>query len=379
MVVARGEGSKHEHKARCARCGITAAFAPDAPNRRTEIAPGLIFLLVESTAMPFSSLTDWGAILLTATLSFQNALAEPLSAYPGRPVRIVAGIAPGGGTDIVARAVAQKLSDRWGRPVVIENRTGAGGAFAMDLVARATPDGHTLLIAPLDIVATATLLKKVVYDTRKAYSPIVQMTIQPYLLVVIPGLPVNSVKELIDYARSNPEALTYASSGKGTASHVGMEMLKSMAHINIRHIPYSGVSVGMIDMLGGRVQTMLGSAISAGPNVKAGKLKALAVTGPHRSQAYPDLPTVSESGVPGFDVSGSHSLFAPSGTAPGIVLAVNKEVNQIVQQPEIKTRLAVLGAETVPPNTPAQFNQVLETEVAKWAKFFKERPDVMSD
>jgi len=251
------------------------------------------------------------------------------------------------------------------------------GLIAMDMVAnKATPDGHTIFLGTLNNVATATMLKKVPFDTQKVYAPIVQMTMQPYVLIVIPSLPVTTVKEFIAYAKSRPGALNYASSGKGTASHVGMELFKSMTGIDVQHVPYSGVSVGMVDLLGGRVQAMLGSAITVAANVRNGKVRALAVTGPQRSQAYPDLPTVSDSGVPGFDVSGSHSLYAPAATPASVVLAINREVNRIMLMPDIKSSLASQGADVVAPNTPAEFKAKFAREVVTWGKFFKAHPEV---
>jgi tripartite-type tricarboxylate transporter receptor subunit TctC len=292
-------------------------------------------------------------------------------------VRILLGITPGGGTDIVARAVAHKLSEQWGRSVVVENRAGAAGVIAMEMVAKATPDGYTLYIATLNNVATATMLKKVPFDTAKVYVPVVQITTQPYVLIVIPSLQVNTVKDLIAYAKAKPGALNYASSGKGTASHTGMELLKVMTGMEIQHVPYSGVSVGMIDLLGGRVQAMLGSALTVAAMVKSGKVKALATSGPQRLPTYPDVPTISESGVPGYDVSSSHSMFAPAGTPAAIVLGINKEVNRIMLMPDIKASLAAQGADVYSPNSPSQFQASFAKEVATWTKFFKARPDLV--
>ena len=182
--------------------------------------------------------------------------------YPSRPIRLLVGVPPGSGSDIVARAVAQKLTARWGRQVVVDNRTGAGGIIAMELVAQAVPDGYTILVGSIGLVATATLLKKVPFDVRDAYVPIVQMTAQPYLLLIDPSLPVNSVRDLIAYARMKPNALNYASSGTGSTSHLGMELFKAMADVKITHVPYKGVVQGIIDLLAGQIQVLFGSAIT---------------------------------------------------------------------------------------------------------------------
>lgn len=291
--------------------------------------------------------------------------------YPARPIRVILGIAPGGGTDIVARAVGQKLTERWGKSVVIDNRPGANGAIAFDLVANAAPDGHTLYVGTLSNVASATLIKAVSYDTRKAYVPVVQMTTQPYLLIVNPSVPAKTVKEFIAYAKANPDKLNYASSGNGTISHVGMELFKSLAGINIQHIPYKGVSVGLVDMIGGQIHSMLGSALTVSYHVKAGRLRPLGVSSPKRSQAWPELPTIAESGVQGFETSNSHSLFAPAGTPAAVVRALNEEINRIMREPQMTTKLAADGAEAVPPNTPEEFGKIFMAEHAKWEQYFR--------
>jgi tripartite-type tricarboxylate transporter receptor subunit TctC len=304
------------------------------------------------------------------TASLAQQPAPRADAYPSRPIRIVLGIAPGGGTDIVARAVGQKLTERWGKSVVVDNRPGASGAIAFDLVAQAAPDGHTLYLGTLSNVVTATLLKTVKFDTRKAYAPVVQMTLQPYLLIVIPSLSAKTVKEFIAYAKANPNTLNYASSGTGTVSHVGMELFKSQAGINIQHVPYKGVSVGLVDMIGGQIQAMLGSALTVSYHVKSGRLRALGVSSLKRSQAWLDVPTIAESGVPGFEASNSHSLFAPAGKPSAIVSALNEAINRIMHTPEMTAKLAADGAEPVPSNTPAEFNAIFLAEFAKWEKYF---------
>ncbi|MFM9972458.1 MAG: tripartite tricarboxylate transporter substrate binding protein [Burkholderiales bacterium] len=301
-----------------------------------------------------------------------SAHAQPFTGtYPTRPIRIVLGIAPGGGTDIVSRAVGQKLTERWSKSVVVDNRPGASGAIAFDIVAQAAPDGHTLYIGTLSNVVSATLLKLVTYDTRKAYAPVVQMTVQPYLLIVIPSLPVKTVKDFIAYARANPDKLNYASSGNGTVSHVGMELLKSQTGITIQHIPYKGVSVGLVDMIGGQIHSMLGSALTVSYHVKSGRLRALGVSSLKRSQAWADLPTIAESGVPGFEASNSHSVFAPAGTPATIVLALNTEINRIMRTTEMTAKLAADGAEPVAGNTPEEFRKIFFAEYAKWEQYFR--------
>jgi tripartite-type tricarboxylate transporter receptor subunit TctC len=311
------------------------------------------------------------AFAFVASTALAQTTEQRAGNYPARPIRIILGIAPGGGTDIVARAVGQKLTERWGRSVVIDNRPGASGAIAFELVAQAAPDGYTLYIGALNNVVTATLLKHVSFDTRKAYTPVVQMTVQPYLLIVIPSVPAKTVREFIAYAKANPNTLNYASSGTASISYVGMELFKSMAGISIQHIPYKGVSVGLVDMIGGQVHSMLGSALTVSYHVKAGRLRPLGVSSAKRSQAWPDVPTISESGVPGFEASNSHSVFAPAGTPQAVVLALNTDINRIMRVPEMAAKLAADGAEPVPPNTPAEFNTIFLAEYTKWEQYFR--------
>ena len=313
----------------------------------------------------------FAALGLVASTALAQSTAPRADNYPARPIRIILGIAPGGGTDIVARAVGQKLTERWGKSVVIDNRPGASGAIAFDLVAQAAPDGYTLYTGAVNNVVTASLQKHVSFDTRKAYTPVVQMTVQPYLLIVIPSVLAKTVKEFIAYAKANPNTLNYASSGTASISFVGMELFKSMAGINIQHIPYKGVSVGLVDMIGGQVHSMLGSALTVSYHVKAGRLRPLGVSSAKRSQAWPEVPTISESGVPGFEASNSHSVFAPAGTPQAVVLALNTEINRIMRVPEMAAKLAADGAEPVPPNTPAEFNTIFLAEYTKWEQYFR--------
>jgi len=310
-------------------------------------------------------------VICAASAFAQHTPVQRPQGYPARPIRIVLGIAPGGGTDIVARVVAQKLTDRWGKSVVVDNRPGAAGVIAFETVAQAAPDGYTHYVGALSNVVMATVMKKVLFDVRKAYTPVVQMTTQPYLLIVIPSVPARTLKEFIAYAKSNPAALNYASSGVGTMSHLGMEMLKSLTGVSILHVPYKGVSVGLVDMIGGQVQSMLGSALTVSYHVKGGRLRPLAITSLKRSPAWAELPTIAESGWPGFEVSNSHSMFAPADTPANIVLALNREITGIMRTPDLMAKLAADGAEPVSANSPAEFRGIFLEEFARWEKFFK--------
>jgi tripartite-type tricarboxylate transporter receptor subunit TctC len=291
------------------------------------------------------------------------------NSYPARPIRILVESSPGGGVDIMARAVAQKLTEKWDRSAIVDNRTGGGGVIAMELTAKATPDGYTLYGGGSQVVI-ATPLKKVPFDIRKVFAPIVQLTSSSYLLLVHPSLPVRSVKELIAYAQSKPGTLSYASAGLGSAQHLNTELFKSMAGgINVVHVPYRGSGQALTDLLGGHVQLMFTSTISGAIHMKSGRLRAIAVTSRQRMQAFPDLPTVSESGVPGFTMDNMYGLYAPAGVPVAIQFTINREVSRIMNSPQIKDRLAADGAEAALPSSPAEFKAMFDKEVDKWEKF----------
>lgn len=306
------------------------------------------------------------ASIVLALLPFKlDAQTQPR--YPTKPVRLLVGFAPGGGSDILSRAVGQKLTERWGQPVVTDNRAGAGGTIAMDLAAKAVPDGYTLLVVSGSQLTNAALITRVPYDIRKTFAPITQMTSQPYVLLAHPSLPAKSVKELIALAKSSPGALNYGSSGTGSSAHLGMELFKEMAKVEMTHVPYKGAGQAMIDLLSGQVQLLLASAISAMPQVKSGRLKALGVTSPARSSSLPDLPAVAEAGLPGYSVVGWYGLVAPARTSPAIIQYVNQQIGRILGSPEIQEKLAADGIEAAH-STPEQFGETIAHEIEKWTK-----------
>lgn len=312
-----------------------------------------------------------GALVYTATIHAQQKTSLPDN-YPNKPIRILVGGTPGGGTDIIARVVGHKLSEKWGHSVITENRaSGLGSIIAMEITAKAPADGYTLHLASSSAYMNAALVTKVPYDVRTAFAPILQLTAQPYVLTMNASLPVTSVKGLITYANSKPAGLNYGTSGTGTASHLGMELLKSMAKINMVQINYKGSGQALVDLIGGQIQLIFSSAISAMPLAKAGKVKALAVGSLYRSKLLPDIPTVSESGLPGFELTGWYGLITSAGTPSAIVLALNQEVGRLMNAGDMKEKLAADGAEPAEFNSPAQFKVAIGKEIDKWAKVIK--------
>ena len=306
-------------------------------------------------------------LLLPLTCAAQGMQAQD---YPRKPVRFIVGFSPGGGSDILARLLSEKLTESWGRAFVVDNRSGAGGTIALTIAANAAPDGYTLLMISGSQITNAVLMTKLPLDVLKAYSPVSQATSQPYLLVVHPAVPVKSVKDLIGFAKSRPGALNYASSGTGSFAHLGMELFKNMTGTAMVHIPFKGSGAALIDLLAGQVQLALTSAISGMPHVKTGKLRGLAVTTLQRSTVIPELPTVAESGVPGYAVDGWYAVVLPANTPAAIVNKLNKEIVRLLETPAVIQLLARDGA--VPAgSTPAELSNTMRAELEKWSKVVK--------
>ena len=286
-------------------------------------------------------------------------------------MRFVVGFTPGGPSDILARALGQKLAERWSQQVVIENRPGAGGNLAAESVAKSAPDGHTWLLGNNSILATnQSLYRSLPYDPAKDFAPVALVAIQPNILVVHPGLSVSSVTELIALLKANPGKLNYASSGSGAAAHLAGELFKAMAGVDIVHVPYKGSSGARTDMLGGQVQMMFDAITTMAPNVRAGKLKALGSSGKQRSSVLPDVPTVSESGVPGYEAVIWLGILAPAGTPRPIVEKLNGEITKIVLAPEMKEAWARQGAVPMTMTT-EEFGRYLRDDIEKWARIVK--------
>jgi tripartite-type tricarboxylate transporter receptor subunit TctC len=291
--------------------------------------------------------------------------------YPTKPIRLVVPFTPGGTTDILARTVAQKLTESWGQQVVIDNRPGAGGNIGTEIVAKAPPDGYTLLMGTISTHAiNASLYKKLAFDPVRDFAPITRVGTLPNILVVHPSLPVKSVKDLIALAKSQPGGLNFASSGSGTSLHLSGELFKMMAGIDMVHIPYKGSTPALTDLLGGQVKVMFDNMPSALPHVKSGKLRALAVTTAKRSPALPDLPTVAESGLAGFDVSSWFAMFAPANTPKDVITKLNGEIVKILNSGEVKEKLAQLGVDAAP-TSPEDLAAFAKAETEKWGKVVK--------
>jgi tripartite-type tricarboxylate transporter receptor subunit TctC len=291
--------------------------------------------------------------------------------YPSRPVRIIAPFPPGGGLDIVARALGQKLSPVLKQSVIIDNRAGADGMIGSEQAARATPDGYTLLVSSTGpMVINPALNARMPYDTKKDFAPITLLVIQPMYLVVHPSLPVKSVKELVALAKARPGQLNYASGGVGNGAHLAGEIFKTLTSIDIVHVPYKGAAPAVVDLLSGQAHMMLNSVSVFLPHINAGKLRALAVGAPHRLPLLPSVPTMSEAGVQGFDASSWYGFFAPAGTPKEIVVRLNAESVKILHSQEIHDYLLPQGAEPIG-NTPEQFAAHIDAELVKWARAVK--------
>ena len=312
------------------------------------------------------------AAALSALTLCAVAPASAQEAWPARPVRIVVPFAPGGSTDVVARMLGQKLAVLWGQPVVIENRAGAGGNVGADVVAKSPGDGYTLLMASGSITINPHIYKKMPFDTHKDLTPITNVASGPMLVVVPDSSPIKTVKELIAAAKARPGALNFGSAGVGSQVHLASENFADAAGIDITHVPYKGEAPAYTDLIGGQVQMMVGNFAAASALLGNGRLRALAVTGRERSQQMPDLPTVAESGLPGFENTGWFGLLAPAGTPPEVIAKVQRDTARLLGETEMKARLSVLGMAPVA-NTTAQFVRAMDAESTRWATVVKNR------
>ena len=307
------------------------------------------------------------AVLFLVSALLCTATAAQTAAYPTRPVRFIVPSAAGGGTDIIARAISLKLAENLGQQFVVDNRPGAGQMIGIELAAKAPPDGHTILMAASTLAINPVMYKKVSYDPLRDFAPVTQAASLPNVLVVHPSLPVNSVAELIAYAKQRPGQLNFASAGIGTSPQMSIELLKSMAGIDMVHIPYKGTAPGVVDLLAGQVLVMAPNLLTALPHIKSGKLRALAVTSAKRTQALPEVPTVAESGLAGYDSTQWYGVLAPAGTPREIVTRLHDAIVRALRDAEVGKRLAADGAEPVG-SSPEEFAAFIKSESEKWAK-----------
>lgn len=298
----------------------------------------------------------------------RTALAQ---AWPSRPIRLVVPYPTGGPTDVLARIVAAKLPDVLGQPVTVDNRAGASGQIGAGEVARAAPDGHTLLSNASIHVINPSLYAKSPYDAIADFAPVTQLATVPLILVVNNELPVRSVRELIDYAKANPGKLNFGSSGNAAAPHLAGEQFKIMTGVQMQHVPYKGSAPALTDLIGGAIQLMFDSMPSAMPHVKSGKVRAIAVTTARRVAAVPDLPTIAEAGVPGYDIGTWYGVWAPKGTPAPIVQRLHAEIVKVLAMPDVRERYASLGAEPVG-SSPDAFAAYCASELQKWGKIVRE-------
>jgi tripartite-type tricarboxylate transporter receptor subunit TctC len=310
--------------------------------------------------------------LALAAAALLVSVAAPVDAqYPARPIRMLVPFPPGGSTDLVARVVGQKMSESWSQQVVIDNRPGANGMIAAELVARATPDGYTVVLGTIGPFAINASLYKMPYDIVQDFAPVTYTADVANVLVVHPSVSAASVKELIAFARAKPGVLTFASSGTGGAPHMAGELFKMLAKVDMVHVPYKGGGPAMADLVGGQVLTSFASMPSSIPFIKTGKLRALGVSAAKRSPALPDVPSIAEAGVPGFEVRDWQGLFTGAKVPAGIVEQLNQEVVRILALPDVRDRLTAAGVE-IQTTTPAEFARFVQAEVAKWRRVISE-------
>jgi tripartite-type tricarboxylate transporter receptor subunit TctC len=312
--------------------------------------------------MTFNRRTALLALALSAATG--AAIAQQ---YPTKSIRMIIPAGPGGGADTVARTVGQALSAALGQPLVMDNRPGAGTMLASELTAKAPADGHTIYLVTNSHAINASLRKNLRYDPIEDFAYVTQVASVPYFLVAHPSVPAKSVKELIALARRNPGELYFASAGSGSGTHLAFELFQSMAKVKLTHVPYKGGSMAMIDLIGGHVQLMMSNTINSRPHVAAKKLKALAISSAKRSPLYPQLPTVAESGLPGYQADAWYGVLLPAKTPAEIVNRLNREVVAILKSPDVKEKLAAQGAEVLA-GTPAEFVAAMKAEIAKWTK-----------
>ncbi len=312
---------------------------------------------------------DWQGAAFAALLICAGSTVSAAE-FPNKPLRLVTGSAPGGGSDTVARTLSEKLNERLGQPVLVDNRAGAGGVIGADIVAKAPPDGYTWLVATSSSMVVNPAMQKLPYDVERDLVPVTQISTVPFILAVHPAVQAKSVRELIQLAKSQPGKLSYATSGIGAMSHLAMEQFKYMAGVNLVHVPYRGSAPAAYDLIAGQVQAAFNNLIPTLPHVKSGRLRALGVSSMTRAAALPDVPTVAESGLPGYEAMQWYGVLLPAGVSKPMVVFLHKELTAVLQNPAVRARLMDEGGEVIG-STPQQFTTVIHNELAKWTKLVK--------
>lgn len=314
--------------------------------------------------MTARALSRIAAAAAVALLACAGAAAQQ---YPARPIRAVVPFAPGGAVDIVARMTGQHLGERLGQPIVVDNRGGAGGTIGTDMVAKARPDGYTLLIGSMGVAVNAVLYPKLTYDTLKDLAPVTMLAEQPNIVVVHPSVPAKSIRDLVALAKAKPHEITYASGGVGSNSHFATVLFTMMAKVDMLHVPFKGLGPAITALVGGEVQMAVSNVSTALPHVKSGRLRLLAVTTKKRFPLFPEVPTVDESGVRGYESSGWYAMWAPAATPPAILAKLNAETVQALGSRTMKEQLSAQGLEAIP-GTPEAFARRLRAEIEQWGK-----------
>ena len=310
-------------------------------------------------------------LVIALCLVVSPVVAAAADGYPSKPVRFVVTFPPGGPTDTIVRVIGQRLTDSWGHPMILDNRGGAGGIVGTEIVARAAPDGYSFLVGTAGgMTINPALRPKLSYDPFRDFAPVGMLVNNPQILVAHPAIAAKNVKELVALAKAKPGQLNFASAGTGTATHLGLELLKLTANIDVVHVPYKGGAPAVTDLIAGQVQLLWVSIPSVLPHVKTGRLRALAVSTAKRSAAAPDIPTVAESGYPGFEYSNWNALFAPAGTSPRVVQQVNAAVVKILNEPDVAQKLVALGADPAP-GTPQELARYMRADHERWKKVIR--------
>jgi len=311
------------------------------------------------------------AALIAGSFSLGASVACGAEAYPTRPVRFVLGPGPSSGTDIMARGIAQKLAERLGQTVLVENRTGAGGTVAVASVVKAAPDGYTILFVSGSLVIHPAVYRKLPYDVVRDLAPIMLIGVVPQVIVVHPSLPARNMRELIALAKSRPGQINYGSGGVGSTGHLAGELLQSMAGVRLVHVPYKGAGPAAVDLIGGQIEMLVTSAVNALQHERSGRVRPLAVTTARRSLAMPDVPTVAEAALPGYELMTWYGLLAPAGTPREAIDRLNRETTAVLKLADVQSRLAADGVEPAP-DTPEQFSALIKSELARIAKIIRE-------